>query len=54
MTYLPWLAPWVAFLLAMAWMTRQGFKAKKEYLRNRKAEEKDRTRANRPIAERVL
>ncbi|HEY5174208.1 MAG TPA: hypothetical protein VII95_01430 [Terriglobales bacterium] len=45
--------PWAAFLLAMAWMIRQGFKAKKEYLRNRQAEEKERARANSPIAERV-
>jgi hypothetical protein len=30
--------PWIAFLLAVWWMIRQGDKAKKEYLR-RKAEQ---------------
>jgi hypothetical protein len=35
--------PWIAFLLGIAWMTRQGYKAKREYLR-RKAEEHERTR----------
>jgi hypothetical protein len=30
--------PWIAFLLGIVWMTRQGYKAKKQYLRH-KAEE---------------
>ncbi len=37
--------PWIAFLLAIAWMIRQGDKAKKEYLRRREAEEQKRARA---------
>ena len=36
--------PWIAFLLGMAWMIHQAYKAKKQYLR-RKAEEQDKARA---------
>jgi cytochrome c-type biogenesis protein CcmH/NrfF len=54
MTYLPWVAPWVVFLLGMAWMIWQGTKAKQEYLRHRQAEKQETARATAPIAERVV
>lgn len=35
--------PWIAFLVAILWMIRQGDKAKREYLR-RKVEEQERAK----------
>jgi hypothetical protein len=37
--------PWIAFLLGILWMIRQGSKSKEEYLRQRKAAERDKSRA---------
>jgi hypothetical protein len=36
--------PWIAFLLAIFWMIRQGDKAKKEDLRRRAEEQRERAR----------
>ncbi len=36
--------PWIAFLLAILWMIRQGDRAKKEYLRRRAEEQQERAR----------
>jgi hypothetical protein len=33
--------PWIVFLLGIFWMIREGSKSKEQYLRERKAEEKE-------------